>query len=202
MKRVLEPELMVNEIQCREYNAVSYRQYSNGNFIDSYNKYCGLSKGSLIDLGSGPAVYLEVMKKHFPDLSITGYEKSDKMIEYAKKNTTVTIIKEDFNKINNTADCVLCLYTMHHQHDPIKFWKTVSKTSNGYVYIEDFERPKSEEMFEKFNAINDFKHSLRASFTLSEVKDHLITCKLNYTAIREPIDIDKKLYKIIVYQKM
>lgn len=201
MKRILEPELMINDQQCQEYNSISYRQYRNEEFINSYKRYCGLETGSLIDLGSGPAVHLDVIKNHFPNLSITGYENSDIMIEYAKKNTTVNIVKKDFNKINATADCVLCLYTMHHQHNPIKFWNTVSKISKGYVYIEDFERPESEEMFDYFNAIDDLKHSLRASFTLSEVKNHLTACNLNYTAIRKPIDIDKKIYKIIVYQK-
>ena len=96
------------------------------------------------------------MQEHFPNILITGYENSDKMIEYAKENTTASIIKQDFNKVTSTADCVLCLYTLHHQHDPIKFWDTVSRLSNSYVYIEDFERPNSDEMFNNFDAIDDF----------------------------------------------
>lgn len=202
MKRVLEPEIMLTETQCREYNEVSHRQYRSGTFIDSYKKYCGLTKGSIIDLGSGPAVHLSIMKQHFPSLSITGYELSDNMIEYAKQNTTVPIIKQDFNNINVSADGVMCLYTMHHQHDPIKFWNTVSKITKKYVYIEDFERPETDEMFKYFTAIDDFKHSLRAAFTLEEVNEHLDKCKLNYTAIRKPIDVDKNIYKIIVYQNI
>jgi len=202
MKRILEPELMVTDLQCQEYNTVCQRQYANSEFINSYKKYCGLDNGSLIDLGSGPAVHLAVMQKHFPNISITGYENSDKMIEYAKENTTASIMKQDFNKVNTTADCVLCLYTLHHQHDPIKFWNTVSRLSNGYVYIEDFERPNSDKMFDDFDSIDDFKHSLRAAFTLEEIKSQLSECNLNYTAIRKSINADKNLYKIIVYQKM
>jgi hypothetical protein len=201
MKRILEPELMIGDDQCKEFNQVSHRQYADGKFLESYKKYCNLVSGTLIDLGSGPAVHLDVLSTQFPNLNIVGYENSDAMLVLAKQNTNVEVRKADFNTVRDTADGVMCLYTLHHQSDPLIFWKTVSRISNGYVYVEDFERPDSEEMFEYFNAIDDFKHSLRASFTLNEVKEHLKILNLDYTVIKEPIDLDKKLYKLIIYQK-
>ena len=173
MKRVLEPELMLGTEQCNEFNQVSHRQYSNGKFIESYKKYCDLTYGTLIDLGSGPAVHLEVMRNYFPNLSIIGYENSDAMLLLAKQNTSVEVRKADFNTVTDIADGVMCLYTLHHQADPIVFWSTVSRLSRGWIYIEDLERPETEEMFSLFNAVDDFKHSLRAAFTLDEVKDQL-----------------------------
>jgi len=202
MKRTLEPEIMLDALKCKEYNNVSHRQYKNNQYLNYYEKYCGLTKGTLIDLGSGPGVHLEYMRLRFPDLKIIGYESSDAMIALANENTSVEIQKGNIYDINDTSDGVLCMYTLHHLHDPIKFWKTVSRISKGYVYIEDFERPMTDIMFDKFNAIDDFKHSLKASFTLNEIKSQLICVGLNYNVIRKPIDFEKELYKLIIYQKI
>jgi len=199
MERVIEPELMEDDLQCQVYNDASHRQYNDGKFLNSYRQYCGLVSGTLIDLGSGPAVHLSIMQKNFPDLKITGYENSEAMISIAKKNTSVEIKKQDFNFLADSADAVLCLYTLHHQTDPIQFWKTVSRISRGYVYVEDFERPESDKMFDTFNAIEDFKHSLRASFTLNEIQEQLGSLQLPYTVIRKPVD--KNINKLIIYQK-
>ena len=202
MIRVTEPEVMLDDVKCEEYNQVSYRQYKNKEYLKSYEKYCGLTKGSLIDLGSGPSFHLEFMRQEYPELSIIGYESSDAMLKLAKNNTTVDIIQKNFYDVDSTSDVVLCMYTLHHQHDPIKFWKKVSEISKGYVYIEDFERPEDESMFDSFVAIDDFKHSLRAAFTLHEIKEQLQSLNLPYNVVREEIDKSKKLYKVIIYQKM
>ena len=202
MNRILEPEVMIDEIKCEEYNQVSYRQYKNKEFLKSYEKYGGLTKGSLIDLGSGPSYHLEIMRTEYPELSIVGYENSEVMLRLAKNNTRVEVRHSDIYDITETSDCVLCMYTLHHQHDPIKFWKKVSEISKGNVYVEDFERPEDESMFDSFIAIDDFKHSLRAAFTLEEIQEHISSLNLPYTVVREEIDKSKKLYKVIVYQKM
>jgi len=202
MKRVLEPELMIDQEKCNEYNQISHRQYGDGKFISAFNKYCGLSEGTLIDLGSGPGVHLEELAKNFPSLDITGYENSDIMIELAKQNTSVQIIKDDFYNIDASADIVMCLYTLHHQVDPIRFWSKVSQLSKNAVYIEDFERPEDESFIDKFEAIDDFKHSLRAAYTVDEIKMQLTSLNLNYKVERELIDADFELYKIIVHQKI
>jgi len=202
MKRLLEPELMLDDTQCREYNQASYRQYKTKEYLKSYEKYCGLTKGSLIDLGSGPGFHLEFMRQEYPELSIVGYESSEAMLKLAINNTKVNIIQKDFYEITDTSDAVLCMYTLHHQHDPIRFWKKVSEISKGYIYVEDLERPADESMFDSFDAIDDFKHSLRSAFTLDEIQEQLSSLDLPYHVVREEIDQSKKLYKIIIYQKM
>lgn len=201
MKRITEPELMLDGYHCELFNQVSLRQYSDGKFLDSYEKYCGFTDGSLIDLGSGPGVHLEVMRKRYPNLLLTGYDNSDSMLELAKRNTSVEVKKLDFNEVKETSDCVLCLYSLHHQHDPIKFWETVKRLSKGNVYVEDFERPEDESMFDSFIAIDDFKHSLRAAFTLEEVEEQLKQLDLPYKVVREVINAEKKVNKLIIYQK-
>jgi SAM-dependent methyltransferase len=202
MKRIIEPELMLDDEKCKDYDLTSYRQYKNKEYLQSYKKYCGLTKGSLIDLGSGPGFHLAFMQQEYPELSIVGYENSEAMLKLSMNNTTVDIIHKDFYDITDTSDVVLCMYTLHHQHDPIKFWKKVSEISKGYVYIEDLERPEDESMFDLFDAIDDFKHSLRAAFTLDEIQEQLSSLNLPYNVIREEIDKSKNLYKIIIYQKM
>jgi ubiquinone/menaquinone biosynthesis C-methylase UbiE len=190
MKRIIEPDiLMLDEDQCREFYE-AHREGLIEFFIDqiTYHKV----QGDIADLGCGPADYSFALSREFENIHIDCYDGSPTMIEIARDlvvadNKKITLYNTMFNDIKKTYDWVISTNTLHHFENPNEFWNVVKNISkpNANVFIMDLARPESEEIIEqyieKFSFLdgeifkNDFRNSLRASFTKEELEEQLKT---------------------------
>jgi hypothetical protein len=77
---------------------------------------------------------------------------------------------------------------LHHFHNPLDFWNSIKRIAPRDVFILDFLRPESEEQLQETIAHRDyldehfktdFENSLRACFTVEEIRQQLVDCGLN-----------------------
>ncbi len=203
MERIVEPELMEEYNQCVQYDAVSAKLYNTDDFIIAYKQYCNVSEGVLVDLGCGPAHHLVRLKREFSNLNIFGYDGSTAMVALAKSNTKdlgISIEQLTFDQIDMKADCVISLQTLHHQHDASLFWDTVKRICkpNAKIFVDDLERPNNEDVFDSLVTNIDFTNSLRAAFTLDEIKQQVKM--LNLLVERVRINQNPTIFKVHIYQ--
>jgi 2-polyprenyl-3-methyl-5-hydroxy-6-metoxy-1,4-benzoquinol methylase len=186
MQRIIEPELMDNPSRALSFANASRENGIRG-FLDLYKKYGNLSKGTIIDLGCGPGTFLFALEEQYPELTITGYDGSEAMIQIGKniaknKNSNIKFQLSQFKDIDVTADCVISTNTLHHLHDPVIFWKCVKRVSSR-IFVMDLVRPSSTSIAK--NIVNtlalaenndfqsDFYNSLLAAFSIEELKDQI-----------------------------
>ena len=96
--RVAEPELMLDEHQCKSYNENTSDLTTLNNYIDLYKQLINVTSGNVIDLGSGSCNFVVALAKAFPNLDFTCYELSSAMISIAEKNI------KDFDNIKLVQD--------------------------------------------------------------------------------------------------
>ena len=193
MKRITEPELMLNDNQCREY-LLSPKQ----KFFDAIEHYLPKQvENTIADLGCGPGDFTNFLLNIYQNVLIDAIDGSNKMIQIAQENIKnlkqVSFINSDIKDIDRGYDFVFCSNTLHHLHDPTDLWKTIQRISKNKFMIVDLIRPDSEAELEDILKlcewfadpdsafIQDFRNSLRAAFTVEELYDQTkkIDCKIN-----------------------
>ena len=186
MNRILEPEIMFDEIQCLQfYNGVPnfvYYEKLNLFFNDELT-------GTVGELGCGPAVFTKMLRDKYPFIEIDAYDGSETMLKLAKHHIgdldRITLVQKMIENIDKKYDTIISLNTLHHIHDPNIFWNTVKRMSkqNSKIFIIDLVRPQDENSVEEIVnqslGINfesdlfrqDFINSLKAAFTKEEVEE-------------------------------
>lgn len=192
MQRCLEPEIMNEKNQVLAFHHGN-RDYGIKGFLDFYKKYVNLKKGKVVDLGCGTGSYLFALETQYPELSITGYDASEYMIELGQTiaeniSSGVKLRCEYFKNIKDSADCVISTNTLHHMHDSKIFWNCIKNISN-YVFVMDLVRPKNKDIAKKivdrlakddselFKI--DYYNSLLAAFDADELRQQISGTKLN-----------------------
>ena len=76
-ERIPEPEIMQNKDQCELYN----QEFLDCpeiilDFINTYTEFCGLTEGTVVDLGSGSCNFVIALCKKYPRLKfiVSSYE--------------------------------------------------------------------------------------------------------------------------------
>ena len=190
MLREVEPELMTDSAQCLAYaespGGIGLRTFFLYNFKSLHNV-----NGKFADLGCGPGLLdIELCKLY--DITIDGFDGSSTMVSLARTNVKeagvddkIKIHQCNIDDVSGTYDWIICNNTLHHMHDPIKFWNKVKSltTINSKIYITDILRPASEEDLEEIInvttvgelpvVVTDFRNSLKASFTVEEIQEQI-----------------------------
>lgn len=176
-----------------------------------YIKKSIIIESNVIDLGCGPADYIIELCKENPDIKITGVDGSAEMIAIAQQAVyssnlidQIFLKNSMFENINEKYDTVISTNTLHHSSDPNEFWKIIKKISNKNLFVLDLLRPDTEKEVEKIielHAANtnlyyqkDFRNSLKAAFTLQEIKKQLIENNLGHLTVET---LDNKI--VIIY---
>jgi ubiquinone/menaquinone biosynthesis C-methylase UbiE len=132
---------------------------------------------------------------------LIGVDGSQAMIALAVKriseqglHNTIHFIQGDAKKINffsNSLDVVISNSLVHHLLDPRPFWEEIRRVckTGGIVLIRDLSRPSTVEasrgIVEKYSGTEPqllkdlFFHSLKASFTVAEIREHLAQAGLH-----------------------
>ena len=146
--RIPEPALMEDIDQCEFYN----QEFVDDptcltRFIEVYNKFVGIHRGTIVDLGSGTCNFVVELCKIYPQLTVVCYEASKEMIKIAKCNIKnsqlehrIKIIEDDFFNATGNFDVVIASRVLHHVDDTPNFWKLINMLSKN-ILVCDLERP-------------------------------------------------------------
>jgi len=191
--RSVESELMLDNTQCDQYNNAD-RSILKRIFLQEIRNNFKI-KGSIADLGCGPADYSILLYDTFQEVYyIDAYDGSPSMIEIAKHNLNrystnrrINLINKMFDEIYGKYDIIFSTNTLHQLHDPNVFWKTIKRLSktDSSIFIMDLVRPNKTEDIDRIIHIyedeqiggplflEDFRNSLLAAFTVDEIKEQL-----------------------------
>ena len=178
-ERIPEPEIMQNKDQCELYN----QEFLDCpeiilDFMDTYTEFCGLTEGTVVDLGSGSCNFVIALCKKYPRLKFICYELSEEMIKISKKNIIkenlndrIEIIQDDFLNATGKFDLVIANRVLHHVSNTVKFWNIIETLSNN-VLVCDLSRP-NDINFTHTSLTTDAINSFRSAYTIEEVKDQI-----------------------------
>lgn len=158
MKRIAEPELMVEAEQVRAYAAADFSE-PHGRFVVSLRERLPdlPDYGAAADLGCGPADITIRFARAFPRWVVDGIDGSAAMLDAARERLT----KEGLDarvKLYHTLlpalspngsryGLVLSNSLLHHLSAPSILWSAIREwtASDGAVFVMDLMRPRSRE---------------------------------------------------------
>jgi len=196
MERVPEPELMDEDVQARAYAEANFDE-AHSRFIALFQEHFpDLSEGTVLDLGCGPGDITFRFARAHPRMSVHGVDGSDAMLHYgrvllaedpklSRRVQLITGFLPGAALPRSSYDAVISNSLLHHLHDPSVMWDSVRKlaASGAPVYVMDLLRPNSDQEVERLVETyaggepevlrHDFHASLKAAFTVPEVKEQL-----------------------------
>jgi ubiquinone/menaquinone biosynthesis C-methylase UbiE len=205
MERIPEPEIMGAEEEAKVYDLADFSEVNQA-FANRVLELVPQPSGVLLDLGCGPGDILTRIHTMAPKVFLIGFDGSQAMIALAVKRISeqglqnkIHFVQGDAKKINflpHSLDIVISNSLVHHLSDPRLFWEEIRRVCkpDGIVLIRDLSRPPSPEatwdIVEKYSGTEPqllkdlFFHSLKASFTVAEIREHLIQAGLNGLAVK------------------
>ena len=204
---------MNDQKQAIAYANADFEEPHN-NFIDLLklslgNNFEKRSNTIGIDLGTGAADIAIKLALKFPSIKIDAVDGSIAMLDEAKKaisrfglSDRIYLINSPIQEISLAEKDYSIIFSnslLHHLHDPFVLWKLIKNAKgNPKVFIMDLIRPKNSNQVEELTnqyAENepeilrrDFKNSLKAAFTIDEVKLQLYDAGLKELSVRAVSD--------------
>lgn len=213
MARIPETEIMNNPESVNAYTMMTASGGLTGNALSKLKK--SEDNLNIADIGCGPCGYYNELLPLFPNSIFTGYEASNLMIEKAN----LVINKQKVNLVNSFIpdsslpskfyDIIFSALFLHQLPDQAPCWQTIKQIgkegSKFYVFdllrVEDSNlcwdivngmTPQAPDVFK-----NDFYNTLRASFTVEEIKQQLLDAGLTATIETEEIYTNCKVVYVI-----
>jgi ubiquinone/menaquinone biosynthesis C-methylase UbiE len=190
--RVPEKELMCSNEQAASYANANFSE-SNNIFINNTFQHVKIDNYTkLLDVGCGDGeIPIRISKE--TDCEITAVDGSQAMLNEFRKKIKKNNVRNIFlhkKLIDNNLflgksfDVIICNSVLHHVSDLFLFWNTIFRLSrkSGTICLMDLERPKSnkemDDILLKYGGkdpilLDDFKNSLKASYTINEVSQQL-----------------------------
>jgi ubiquinone/menaquinone biosynthesis C-methylase UbiE len=200
MKRVLEPELMVDEHQVIAYAQADF-EIPHQDFINRLSAWINEPNfsGTALDLGCGPGDISFRFAKAFPLSTLHAVDGSQPMLNVALAtlnpdlHTRVDFIHgllPDVILPQSDYDIIFSNSLLHHLPESQVLWKTIKNyaRSGTRIIIMDLLRPAdlivAQKMVKDYAANEpkilqrDFYHSLLAAFSLEEISTQLAQADL------------------------
>ena len=194
MERVLEPELMDDELQSIAYARADFSM-SNQLFVDGLIDDFPQRLRTAVDIGCGPGDVMIRLARALPDLHITAIDASAPMIALARGAVTTEGLSDRIELVQgyvpgvalkaHSFDAVLSKDLLHHVPDPSVLWKEIARLGRpgAVVYVMDLVRPPTpEEAHRIVDRVaaredpilrEDFYNSLCAAFTVDELREQV-----------------------------
>lgn len=209
MLRVPEPELMDEPAQARAYAEADFSE-PNQLFTDA--AVAGLAAqtpGELIDLGCGPGDICLRLARALPSWHITALDAGPNMLALARKSVQAAGLSSRIRLSlahlpddcpEQTFDAVVSNSLLHHLPDPMSLWHSVVRLAKpgAYIQIMDLHRPDSDARARWMVDLHaadappvlreDFYNSLRAAWTIEEVRDQFESAGLGYLHLSRPTE--------------
>lgn len=222
MERILEDELMDNEEQAKAYALADFSQPHNlfvELFQEKFKDINSSFNDVVLDLGCGPCDVTRRFAHIYKDSGFHAVDGAQAMIAQAKTLNTAAGLSHRIKLINENLPLekfpqslyhvIISNSLLHHLHDPFVLWKTIQDNTKAYahVFVMDLIRPTDEQTvqflvneYAKDEAEilkNDFKNSLRAAFTVKEVKKQLDEMGLYNLQVEEVSDRHMIMYGVL-----
>ena len=196
MKRIPEPELMLNPAQANAYARADFAQ-PHQQIADQFGDTFPNLKlnGAVLDLGCGPADLLIRFARAWPAARFHGIDGSPAMLAEGQRAIADAGLSGQISLYERvlparqlplpTCQAVLSNSLLHHLHDPGVLWQTIKEFAapGAAIYITDLRRPDTVEQAQTLvdtysgdePAVlkQDFYLSLLAAFTPAEVRQQL-----------------------------
>ena len=183
---------MENTEQARAYSCADFSE-SNNIFVNNLFRVSKINnKTKILDIGCGDGeIPIQILKRKNCD--ITAVDGSEAMLDefYKKvkinKLTNIKIMNSLINDellVDSKFDIVMSNSLVHHINDIKSFWKNLIRLTddNGIILCMDLQRPDDESsltnLLQTYGGNNstlkkDFENSLRAAYTIDEIKSQL-----------------------------
>jgi len=189
MKRVLEPEAMDTAEEAEGYDAMDHTE-ANEAFVQRLVELG--ARGSMLDLGTGPAHIPITICGRVADARVMGVDLAHHMLRVAARNVEQSGLGDrvelrhgdakDLGLEDASFDVVYSNTILHHIPDPRPFLREAARLlrPGGALLIRDLFRPESAERVEELVALHAvdsddyqrglFAASLHAAFTPEELR--------------------------------
>jgi len=222
MDRIPEAELMEDEEQVKAYAFADFSTAHNL-FIETFQqKFSDINSSFndvVLDLGCGPCDITRRFAQAYPDTGFHAVDGSEAMLNYAaglneQENLShrIKLVQgclPDIQLPQQFYHLIISNSLLHHLHDPFVLWETVQQHAKPYahVFVMDLIRPVDEQTVkflsgehvknEADQLKNDFENSLRAAFTLDEVRQQLDEKGLENLTVEPVSDRHMIIYGIL-----
>jgi ubiquinone/menaquinone biosynthesis C-methylase UbiE len=191
LPRILEDEVMDNEADAHDYDAMDFTVV-NQQFVRDLLAFWQLPEGEVLDVCTGPARIPIELCRRCPQLNVVAVDLAGHMLALAQRhiaaaglNYRIRLQKADAKRLpfrDEEFAAVVCNGSVHHIPEPLACFRELHRVcrSGGTILVRDLVRPASETELQhlvKLHAAeaNDhqralFAASLRASLTVEEVQ--------------------------------
>ncbi|MCA9629016.1 MAG: methyltransferase domain-containing protein [Myxococcales bacterium] len=209
MQRVVEPELMDEAEQALAYAQADFSE-PNSAFADLVAETLSHPALRVVDLGCGPADIPVRLALKFAGWKIDAVDGAEAMLAHGRRlvdrhglGSRVSLTRAllpDLPLASHAYDLVISNSLLHHLHQPRVMWQSVRKLGRpgARVIVMDLLRPASLTDAQRLVALyagdapevlrRDFEASLRAAFTLDEVREQLARAGLADFEVRASSD--------------
>ncbi|KEF42740.1 MAG: SAM-dependent methyltransferase [Cyanobium sp. CACIAM 14] len=215
MERICEPELMDDVLQAEAYAAADFSVSDRAVLAAIEDLLGARGEGpghglSFVDLGCGPGNISFLLARRWPGASVLGIDGAPAMLAIAERRRRADPAGHrqlrfrqlvlPGQQLQDTFDAVVSNSLLHHLHEPAVFWGSVRQLAapGAWLYVRDLRRPANhtalEDLVQRHAAgapavlRRDYAHSLRASFTLDEVRKQISDAGLEGLEVRERDD--------------
>lgn len=222
MERIPEPELMNEEEQAKAYACADFSE-PHDLFIKTFQeKFPTLNTSFndvVLDLGCGPCDVIRRFASAYPDAGFHAIDGATEMLKHAQElnekaglTTRIKLIEghlPDVNFPQQHYHAIISNSLLHHLADPFVLWESIQQHAKpfAHVFIMDLMRPVDEQTVEFLSAEyaanepdilkNDFENSLRAAYTVNEVRQQLDEMGLANLSVEELSDRHMVIYGTI-----
>lgn len=201
MKRIPEPELMIDQEQVQAYSQADFSD-SNKAFVDFVADCHPDFAGRILDIGCGPADVDILLSEKLSQTSILAIDGSSTMLKAGQEKINQFNLQDrihlkksripDNSILANEYDLIISKDLLHHLPDPMIFWKEATRLANPdtVIYLMDLWRPESQEQAREIVTSSsssspevlqiDFYNSLLAAYTVEEISAQLEATELQF----------------------
>ena len=194
MRREPEPELMDLQHEVDAYATADFRDV-NARFVERALAIAPAGDGlRVVDLGCGPGEITISLAMARPKWDVLGIDASSPMLQVASKRAARELVRNVRFRLTDVRrlaaefgpfDLIVSNSLLHHVREPAELWETIRRVAapGATVLVRDLFRPAS---LEEARAIvesyagaegdtlkDEFLRSLRAAYTVDEVRDQL-----------------------------
>ncbi len=222
MDRIAEDELMTGEKQAKAYAFADFSEPHNL-FIESFlEKFSEIHSGFndvVLDLGCGPCDITRRFATAYPDAGFHAVDGSATMLKYgqklneqAKLTTRIKLIETSLPDVELPQQfyhVIISNSLLHHLNNPFSLWETIQKHAKpfAHIFVMDLIRPLDEQTVKFISneyatdepeiLKDDFENSLRAAYTVKEVRKQLDKMGLRNLQVEEASDRHMIIYGVL-----
>ncbi len=194
VKRIPEPELMVEHQQARAYAEADFGEPHN-HLVAISAERLGCLTGRIVDLGCGPADVTVRFAQNNPDCTIVGIDGSAPMLQWGHRRIAAADLADRVElrlcrlplsePLDEHFDAVLSASLLHHLTDPAVLWQTSQQLAvrGAPLFVWDLRRPATTERAAELTQLHasedpqilqrDFYNSLLAAYQPDEIRTQL-----------------------------